>query len=234
MGRLTGEPDPPVNAELYPDVVASGGLATAIRETARRLGADLGAVTTAEPQPYSAVTMPASRGPVHVFADEGRRRFRINLWHGTRPAAAGATAELSEVVGVTELWQRGAPLRELKDRFPFMEYTRSAQAFEDGNELEVLWVELLEDPDQHRIRPLLLAARSSERLARWYPVVSHRTAARFMERLHDKSAGQVFVDLAGDGTCTVWASWEPEHRTVPSVGEAVTTAEDLLAGRAPS
>jgi hypothetical protein len=231
MGRLTGEPDPPVDPVLYPDLVASGGLAAALREAAADAGADLGEITATEPQPYAAVTVPADRGPVHVFADGERRRFRLSLSHAVRTAAAGATTELSEVAAVADQWRRGVRLRELKERFPFLDYTRAAQALEDGDELEVVWEELLEDPDQHRIRPLLLAARARAGLARWYPVVSHRTAARFMERYHDKSAGQVFVDLAGDGTYAVWAGWDPVRRTVTSADAAAAAAEELLAGR---
>jgi hypothetical protein len=101
----------------------------ALGAAARTAGVELGEIT---PTGHHAVTMAADRGLVHVSADREQRRFRIYLWHGERLAAAGATAEVSEVVTVTDCWRRGALLRELTEWFPFLEHTRLARAPEDG------------------------------------------------------------------------------------------------------
>jgi hypothetical protein len=232
---LTDDPHPPIDAVHYPDILDGGGLAPAIERLARGLSLDLeGEVTPHRIRPFASVDIPSSRGSIHVSAEDGRRRFVLYLAAPLHAWAWGATAELSEVVGVVGLWRRGAPLRELRDRFPFMEYTRMAQAFEDGNDLEVQWEELLADPYQHRTRPLMLAAHASPWLSRWHPSVSHATLARFMSRYLDKSADQVFIEMRRDDRYEVSSSWGDERRTVTSVGEAVAAAEEMMAARSPA
>jgi hypothetical protein len=213
----------------YPDVVAAGGLAAALEQGARAAGIDLaGAVSPGAPDPDRTASVAADRGDVQVRLDDQERRFWIVISNDRHTWTAGGTPDLTDVVRLADLWRRGTGLRELTTRFPFLEHSRMAQAFEDGTDREVRWDLLLEDPDLARIRPFLEAARSRAELAAMYPFVSHGTRVLFLKEDMNKSAGVLEVVLTEDDRYRVSSTWQRSPQTADAADQAVSAALGAL------
>src|SRR6266496_4652456 len=173
---------------MYPEVVAAGGLAAALKRAAQEACIDLGdAVTPHKSNPYAAASVASGRADIYVALADDERFFEIDISNDRQIWTRGSTTDLAEVVQAVDCWRRGMKLRELTTRFPLLEHTRIAQAYEDGNDLEVRWDMVLENPDFWEIRPFMEAAREHQELAAMYPYVSHLTRVFFQKDL-DKSA----------------------------------------------
>jgi len=217
-----------VDVSLYPDIIEKGGLARALADSARAEGIDLGRLmASARSDGYTSVGLESDRGRIVVEIGVNRRMFVVSISNGIIAWAQGSTPNLGEVARVAQSWQAGATLRGLRERCPFMYYSRLAQGYEDGNPIEVQWDVLLTDPDQDLIRPVLAAAQADERLGRLFPIVSHFTSARFLVDHMDRSAGYVSIDLIGDGY-QVDSTWVEEPVRVGTLDDAIAAAVTQL------
>jgi Family of unknown function (DUF6193) len=192
---------------------------------ASRNSIDRGPVTVPEAiHGYWDVAVTSDRGSVAVCLGAKQRVFLVNIASESHVWAAGNTEEFSDVVRVADYWRKGATLRQLHTRFPFMTYGRLAQGYEDGNPVRAQWDELLEDPDLAAIRPLLRAAHANDRLGQLFPSVTHFTLARFQLDHTDRDAGQVRIALTADGRYEVDSRWADSPRTVDTISEALDVA----------
>lgn len=219
-----------VDVNLYPDVARAGGLAALLIEIASGLSIDLGEVRapTGVGQ-YEAATVATDRGRVNLGLAAECRKFSIYIDNETHVWAIGWTEQITEVVQVAGLWREGATLKQLRASFAFMDYTRMAQAYEDGNPVQVRWDSLLKDPELTDIRPFLLAAHSEPRLRRLLPSVSHTDMVRFSFDHADSTAEQILVLRSADDLYEVSATWDEDAwQALTSVEEAVRGVVALL------
>jgi hypothetical protein len=217
-----------LDANAYPDLIELGGLAAALREIARRNRIDVGEVTASKAQPFIAASMRSARGYIGVSIRGGRRCFSVHMGDEGHVWARGGAVELLDVLRVTEMWRAGAKLGELKRHFPFMEYDRIAEAYENGDHVPVMWEILLHDEDLDEIRPLLLAAYDNERLRQLFPSVTMFSLLRFAMVPFDRTAGEVRIAHRRSGIYEVDSSWSETPRQVETEAEAVEAAVSLL------
>jgi hypothetical protein len=231
---MTSEnPAADLDLDRYPEVVVRGSLAMAIVDEARLSSMDLDDLVATDPGwSFGSAAIVTDRGSMNVRLRTGGRRFWIEIGGRNVTWASGGTDSLKEVVHIADSWRRGVSLQDFVERFPFMEHSRMAQALEEGNEIEVRWQILLDDPSQYRIHPLLRAARSDHRISDLSPLVSHRTLLRLQKVYLDKSAGEIFVDISTEGRYIVTSSWSEGKRIADSIVGAVDAIRVLL-GQAP-
>lgn len=217
---------------FYPDVLERGGLAAAIVRAAAENGVEVGTASErpgADPRTRGSAEFRPPRGVMRVRLGLGARRFSIVLegGRGNRVRAEGSTAQLSEVAGVLAAWRAEAKLAELAGRFPFMEFDRLSQAFEDGNPAEVQWTILIEDDTFANYRDLLLALRDSPRLRRTIPFFSHWVLKLSVDPYEERD-GEIWIRLDPAGGYEIWSSLTPERRRHLVLGDLVHAAESLL------
>lgn len=217
------------DATLYPDVVEHEGLTPALADAARRISVDIGPLANrAAPNRYWTAKVPTDRDSVNVGMGAEERWFSISIGEDGRRRVSGGTPDLSEVARVAAMWRGGATRRELVARFPFLSWSRLAQAYEEGGPVETMWEDLLGDPKYHDVHPMLQAARANERLGRLFPLVSMYTDVRFEIDHTDRSAGQIIIRPTSDGYDVIptWAS--DSRRAVTGIDEAISAAEAML------
>ncbi|MDN3025084.1 DUF6193 family natural product biosynthesis protein [Streptomyces sp. S.PB5] len=153
-------------------VVEGAGLVRHIERIAREQGVELGVIRTVSGHdPGAEIDAERGRASVHPRA-EGQ--FQVRLWvHTLFVGSEGWSTDLGAVVTVVDLWRRGARLRELHERFPFMSWSALAQGFEDGEPAAAKWRELLASDWHLRDRPLLRAGHAHPELRAFYPDMSH-------------------------------------------------------------
>jgi hypothetical protein len=175
MGRAE-QPD----AQWYPDLVAAGDLAEALRRAVRDLGADSDLVLGGG-RAVSAVVEGASpyRGSFLVVAGAGARRFDVTCWIDGVVMLDGSTGDLAEVAGAALAWRDGVPCEEIEQRYPFLTADEIADAHERGPQdpLSVRWRLLRRHWAQQGRFPetaaVLEIAFHVPQLRRLYPYTSH-------------------------------------------------------------
>ncbi|MFE1861723.1 DUF6193 family natural product biosynthesis protein [Streptomyces anandii] len=229
-----GLPAGPVDAEHYPDLALRGGLVAALVHLARERGVDLGEVEPLSGHgaaAYRTAGVESDRGKIAVRLGLGRRGFDVSLdsSRGTFVWASGETDDLLRVVLLMDAWRRGAPLTEIGDRFPFMEYGRLSQGYEDGTPVQTQWDILLEDEELADYREFFRQVRAHRRLGAMFPFVSH-WVLRLAVDPFERDAGGIFVDPRPDGSYLVWSSKDETRRAAGDFGQAAEVAEALVRG----
>lgn len=164
-----------INSELYPDLVELGGLVKALTHVSRQSGIDLGVVESASSNPRGHLfnaKVTSGRGLIGISLAAHKRSFAINISDAQHQWAVGDTSSLLTAVEVAESWQNGITLRELKSRFPFMEYNELAQAYEDGDPVATQWGTLLHDEVFAAHRSLTREIYANEQLRSLFPFYS--------------------------------------------------------------
>lgn len=179
--------------EFYADIVAAGGLAESMAQTADALGLEIGPV---EPVPYSRVRfqMPSAlpgRAALTITARGDRRLFSVDNHEPGVACARGRTPDLAEVVRAAAAWFAGGDPHAMKSAAAFIALPLAAEARASGSAqtiVEVNWQLRREwwsrqwehHPDGWReprmltaLRALLDAAYAEPRLRRLYAVTSH-------------------------------------------------------------
>ncbi|WP_146075271.1 hypothetical protein [Streptomyces sp. Ru71] len=215
----------------YPDLVENGGLRPAILAIAGGRRTQLG-VPTAEPtpsaSPWGTAEFSSPRGAMRVVLGYGVRRFAVSLDGQGHVWASGSTTDLSQVVDVLVAWRQGAGLRELAERFPFMEPGRLSQAYEDGNPVQAQWDAVIGDDAFRMYREVLLALREQAGLRTFFPYVSHWTL-HLDQDPQDAEAQEILMRPVTDGEgFVVWSSDAPERqREVRALDDVVRTVLSL-------
>ncbi|MET9107928.1 hypothetical protein [Streptomyces zhihengii] len=217
--------------EFYADLVELGGLAAAIQTVARRRSCATGfdeEFFSVSGDAFSAATFPSPRGDMRVNLGLGVRRFAVTFDSDQEHVwASGSTESLSELVGVMGSWINGIRLPELHQQFPFMEYTRLALAYEEGNPAQVQWDILIESEIYAPYRAMLAALRGSDEISRLFPYFSHWTL-RLKGNGADSDMPEICVQSAGDGGFSVWLSGNHETRQECADLEGLTPAVTAL------
>jgi hypothetical protein len=218
-----------LDAELYPDLVESGGLALAMRAAAGRQSIDLGPIHTQSGDGlFTTAELESTRGPVTISLGSEERFFSVTMSHEFQ-WAEGSTTDLDQVVAVIAGWQGGMGLRELSRRFPFVHPETLALAYEDGRHLEVQWAFVLGAPNLEIAMPVLRAAHANPRLRGLFPGTSHRAVVTFDRDYANRRAGTIQISLQPEGTLTVEDVDRPDSaRTVAAVDEAIELAASYV------
>jgi hypothetical protein len=127
--------------ELYPDLIAAGGLAKALQAALRQIGSTL---TVSELDPgvnfvvYSRVESGRRFSQIYIAAQQ--RLFLFDFWRRGVMLAQGQTPDLSEVARVLDRWiTSNCKTSELSAAFGFVRAEDKAAAYERGEEVEDRW-----------------------------------------------------------------------------------------------
>ncbi|MEU9744286.1 DUF6193 family natural product biosynthesis protein [Streptomyces niveus] len=217
----------------YADLVESGGLGPAIFAVAGGRQGELGGFVEEVPltaSRWSAAEFASPRGAMRVNLGYGVRRFAVTLDGHGHVWASGSTPSLSEVVDVLLSWRQGVKLAELNAVFPFMEFGRLSQAYEDGNPREVQWDILIEDDAFLMYRELLVKLREETGMRELFPYFSHWTL-RLSKDQQDVQSEEILIRPAADEEgFDVWSSSAPEHKSEFRTVDEVVRAALFLVG----
>lgn len=179
---MTTRPDPAV---LYPDVVARGSLAEALRAEAQgRLGTSPVTPEDCTPLIFADVasTVP-HREPLEIRASWSERRWSIRGKERYEDATLfdGGTDDLAELVRAAQAWRDGASLTDIRRAAPFVHLTGRCEVpdGDPGRMVEAEWqfmrrqAEELEYDWQATYQALIEAAYAEPALRALYPFTSH-------------------------------------------------------------
>ncbi|MGW0368519.1 DUF6193 family natural product biosynthesis protein [Streptomyces coeruleorubidus] len=219
-----------INSTLYPDLVEFGGLVAALARVARESGIDLGSIVSASSNARGHLTtaqLISDRGPILIHLGKERRLFSISIESERHPWAAGSTDDLAAVAKTLDAWRSGVTLRELKSRFPFMEYDELAEAEESGDPVATQWKLLFQQEERPHLRQLLQAVYADARLRSLFPYLS---MGRFgLTRDHtSRTAGGIGIVPLGEGGYRVEAYPSSERAEAESLEQAVAFARAFV------
>lgn len=187
--------------DLYPDVIAAGGLVSAMKEAAKLRGGDIWQA----PSTTDGVIIETARGLVSVVPASEERLFRVRVhvpgFTWDIPGftwAIGSTDDLGLLAEAVVEWREGVPFDELAARFTFLTLDEFAAAIERGEPTSSQWTDLLSTEFHRRQWDLLGRLHTDEVLRNMFPTISHG-AVRLRVDLFDGASRQVLVhELDGE------------------------------------
>jgi hypothetical protein len=219
-----------VDAALYPDLAAAGGLQAALEKAAADLALDAGELLGGTGDMTEASGAAAGRRqPLTVQLGSAERRFTVRGWSRGVELVRGETADLAEVARAAAAWRSGASLRELRGLCPFLDIGELAEAHERGpaEAVTVKWRQLreaLREPVPFpQVRDLVDVAFAEPRLRQLFPFTSNWSLHFTTCTGFPYTWVVPFVDPLKDGRFRVCG---PSRGTV--IGEAAS-AEDAVA-----
>jgi len=198
------------DAEFYPELVEHGGLAEALGHLAEDRHLDLGDVRPGSNRGlsvYRTAETESARGLIRISTVLNRRAFSISMdsAEGDFVWACGSAPALGDVAEVIDAWRRGVLLGPLRERFPFIEFSKIAEGHERGTPVETAWSLLLADDTYISHREMLTALHSRRRLSELFPFFSHEVLRLAFDPL-DREAGEVRIESHSDGRYCVTSS----------------------------
>lgn len=169
--------------DLYPDVTASGDLASAMNEVAKQRGCDIGRLSWAT----DGIVTQTARGYVSVHPATEERLFRLSVHIPDFNWDIGTTDDLGLLVEVVAAWREGVPLDELKARFEFLEIDEFAGALERGEPTSSQWSMLLSTEFHRGQWNLLRRLHADEVLRNMFPVISQNAVRLQVDPLNWQS-----------------------------------------------
>jgi hypothetical protein len=168
-------------AELYPDIVAAGSLAEAVRQAVP--DHDLADLVSGDPSSSAGV----KRGSRHAGIGLAlkKRLFFFTLSQDGQVLLSNGYTDIGAVGGATATWVEGATVSQVHEGYPFVPVSDWALAYEDGRAVEFEWERILDDdrpistyprgPIRRRplVEAMLEAAVREPILRRLYPVFDH-------------------------------------------------------------
>lgn len=174
--------------DLYPDVTASGDLASAMRKEAQLRGRDVGL----NPLASDVISIETARGYLSVVMATERRLFRLSVGIPGFTWELGGTEDLGSLVGAVAAWREGLPLDVLAARFEFLELDTFAGDLESGEPTSSQWSELLSSEYHRKQWALLRRLHADEVLRHMFPTITHGAVRLRVEPL-DATSRQVLV-----------------------------------------
>ncbi|MGW3289252.1 hypothetical protein ACWDR3_31900 [Streptomyces sp. NPDC001002] len=174
--------------DLYPDVVALGGLGAAMKEAAGLSGRGIGTVYDVS----GVVRIETARGVVSVEPAAGERRFLVSVHIPGFTWAIGSTGDLGLLVEAVAAWRDGMPFDEFAARFEFMELDEFTGAIEGGEPAAAQWADLLSAEFHQAQWNLLRRIHADEELRRFFPTISHGAVRLRVDPL-DGASRQILV-----------------------------------------
>lgn len=216
-----------------PDLPELGGLQRALARESRQRGIDLGsmegATSAASFEDPSSAKLTSARGTIMVYLGAEERRFYISIADVQHSWTEGATDDVGAVVEVADAWRNGVTLRELNSRFPFMEYSDLAQAYEDGDPVAIQWGALLHGDEFAEYRQLTREVYADERLRSLFPFYS-MGMLRLSKDHTSRQAGEIRISPLRGGGYRVGSTASDGATHVEDVSHTVEAAVALLDG----
>jgi hypothetical protein len=222
-----------IDADLYPDVLAMGGLVDSIVSVARRRGADVSGVAGQESSAAGqclAAELESSRGTLHVSLGKESRTFFLGIYERRFVWAEGATEELEALVDAIAAWRGGMQVDDFAGRFPFMTPGRLARDRESGDVTSAQWDWLCTAEVYADERSMVVAFKADGRFHRLFPNLSHGVL-RLSFGDGVQGARELHVVPREGGAYRVIDTQHPESgEVVASLDEAVAVAASCLSG----
>ncbi|MBT2480361.1 DUF6193 family natural product biosynthesis protein [Streptomyces sp. ISL-94] len=219
-----------IKGDLYPDIVAMGGLISAMEGVARKKGIDLGRVYsqyTSGPGLFVTAEVDSSRGRISVSLGDWSRAFHLGIQENRFIWADGVTEDLEEVVMACTAWRDGTPVENFAEKFHFMTPGRLARARETGESTPAQWKWLRTSEMFAEERPLVEAFRADGRFNDLFPNLSHGTL-RLSTNYGIEGSQEIHVIPTPGGTYRV------EDTAAPGPGRLAASLEEALAAAAES
>jgi hypothetical protein len=165
-----------IGGDLYPDVVAAGGLPPAVSNALAANGSPLSAEEhdrTGGFPAYARVNAGDRFSQFYVASQE--RLFIVDFWGAGVCMAKGADANLGLIARAVDVWLRQRPrVRPFAEQYPFIQLSPRAEGYEDGTAVDAKWKIVLEDyaEDLPGLAALFAAAAREPRLRQLYPYIS--------------------------------------------------------------
>ncbi|GHJ47955.1 hypothetical protein Cs7R123_52970 [Catellatospora sp. TT07R-123] len=170
-----------LDAALYPEIAAVGGLLRALDAEFERLGVAPRARPNLEPAQAAERSVTVGDGERHTKVLLGWREPRIwvSIRTGRLVWAQGFAPDLAVAADTAARWLGGARAVEVAAVWPYLGSVRLVEARERGDVVEAAWLSLhdnhMDDVVRARLHPFLALAFQEPRLRRLRPFTSHWT-----------------------------------------------------------
>ncbi|MFF3563234.1 DUF6193 family natural product biosynthesis protein [Streptomyces sp. NPDC002574] len=224
-----------LDARLYPDLVEMGGLSSAMRALATENDVDLGTLCSeygSGPGLFNSAVADSHRGRISVLLGRRERMFSLNIQGRGFTWADGMTSDLHDLVSAVGAWQRGVPVDDFTEMFPFMAAGRLARAYESGDPVAAQWEWLRTAEVYAGERPLVDALYGDSHLRALFPYISHGVL-RLSTGRGVQGAREMFISPLGHGRYRVEDTDSAVVRTVGALAEVRQAAVGLLHGDRP-
>jgi hypothetical protein len=160
--------------DLYPDLIAHGGLANALQSALREIGSTLN-VSELDKDinfvVYACVESGSRSSQVYIGAEE--RLFIFDFWARGVMLAQGQTPHLAEVARAIDKWVASScSTADLAAAFRFVTVEPEAEAYERGAEVEERWRSYISGIGVPELAPFVEAASRRPQLRRLFPYTS--------------------------------------------------------------
>lgn len=220
-----------LNSGLYPDLLAAGGLISAIELTSCEKNLDLGRLYShyaSGPGLLATAELDSSRGRASIQLGSQSRTFYLAIQGQGYMWAEGATDDLDDLIGALAAWWNGVSVDDFAGRFPFMMPGRLAGAHESGDPVSAQWNWLRTAEEFSEERPLVEAAYIDGRFGFFFPILSHG-ALRFRSVHRQQGSQEVSIIPLSGGSYRVENPRLPDPAVVDSLREALAVASEVLA-----
>jgi hypothetical protein len=160
--------------DLYPDLIALGGLAHALQLGLREIGS---ALTVSELDKginfvvYARIESGSRFSQVYIAAEE--RLFLFDFWARGVMLAQGRTQHLAEMARAIDRWVASScSTADLAAAFPFVAVEQKAAAYERGEEVEERWRSYIKGIGFPELVPFVEAASRRPELRQLFPYTS--------------------------------------------------------------
>ncbi len=174
------------NAQLHPDIVQAGGLASALQNVLDQLGASLRVGELGEPRFIAYANVRSGQRSSQVMLAAEERAFSVDFWNQGVVYGHGGVGDLRQAALAIVRFQEGlASVEMMAAEFPWFERSRSVEIHERGPEPFVTdaWQGLVEwlgtsEPvgsPMRRLLPLFIEAARRPDLRQLLPFTSMDT-----------------------------------------------------------
>jgi len=161
---------------LYPDLVAQGGLANALRTALREIGSALPVAELDKSMRFVVYArIEAGTRSSQIYIGAQTRLFSFDFWNRGVYLAHGATPEILAVARSIDKWIASTcTTGELAREFPFVRVSPDADAYERGEEVEMKWRNYLASLGETfpELTAFVTAAAAEPRLRQLFPFTS--------------------------------------------------------------
>lgn len=169
--------DPPIQRELYADIIDAGGLVAAVQVSLARYGS-----------PLQVTGIPASRFPTYariqlhnrfsqIYIAANERLFLFDIWRDGVMYGNGCTAHIDEMIVAIIQWVGNNQTVAEIGQLGCIDLVDTAHIYDEGNEVEFQWQAYLSNTDPYRrsLMPFLILAARQPKLRALFPFTSLTT-----------------------------------------------------------
>lgn len=162
-----------IDGALYPDLIAAGGLGSALQSSLRDVGSSLTASELLGIHFVVHAGVESGSRFSQVYIDDEERLFCFDFWaRGVMLATAG-TPHLTDVARAIDMWVGSAcATAELAAAFRFVTVAKHAAAYERGEEVEQRWQSYMASSELPELMAFVAAASQRKTLRQLFPYTS--------------------------------------------------------------